>query len=285
MPILKDIAQVLRLYEQGNTSLVAVMLGRRLGQFRVHVKGARRWPKKGFEGGFDLLTRGEILVYPKGRGNLWIFKEWDEHVRLPLGQSLSMLRACSYLCELSAALTSETAGSQAEEDRVVKPAHRDGSSSSNDGSVPSIPRLYDLLTASADALVTDVPPGPVLLAFTLRALELEGLLPSLETCMGCKDNVLRNMGPVWFTHEGLRCKKCHASEKNNVQARGILFPPDALKAINHVRKTARPVGLSADGAERLAQAMVLLVQGALERDLQTLHEAAWIVRWMGRKIF
>ena len=44
VPILKDEAQVLRVHEQGNTSLVVVMFGRALGQFHVHIKGARRWP-------------------------------------------------------------------------------------------------------------------------------------------------------------------------------------------------------------------------------------------------
>src|SRR4051812_19031680 len=108
MPILKDIAQVLRIYEQGNTSLVAVMLGRKIGQFRVHIKGGRRWPKKGFEGGFDLLARGEILVYPRHGETLWVFKEWEERSRAPAGTSLSRLRAISYLCELSEALTRHT---------------------------------------------------------------------------------------------------------------------------------------------------------------------------------
>src|SRR4051812_794319 len=112
MAILKDFAQVLHLYEQGNTSLVAVMLGRRLGQFRVHIKGGRRWPKKGFEGGFDLLARGEILVYPRLGETLWVFKEWDERARPALGGSLSMLHAASYLCEFTEALTRPKSGTR-----------------------------------------------------------------------------------------------------------------------------------------------------------------------------
>ena len=114
MPILKDDAQVLQVYEQGNTSLVIVFYGRALGQFRVHGKGARRWTKKGFEGGFDLLARGEVLVYPRRGEGLWILKEWNETARPAVGQSLALLRAASYLCELTAALTRPTAGSVCE---------------------------------------------------------------------------------------------------------------------------------------------------------------------------
>ena len=75
MPIFKDHVQILRVQEQSNTSQIAIVLGRRLGQFHVLAKGARRWPKKGFEGGFDLLARGELLAYPRPGGQLWIFKE------------------------------------------------------------------------------------------------------------------------------------------------------------------------------------------------------------------
>ena len=49
MPIVKDEAQVLRVFEQGNTSQVLVLLGRRLGQMRVLAKGSRRFHRKGFE--------------------------------------------------------------------------------------------------------------------------------------------------------------------------------------------------------------------------------------------
>ena len=173
MPILKDIAQVIRVHEQGNTSLVAVMLGRRLGQFRVHIKGGRRWPKKGFEGGFDLLTRGEILVYPRPNEGLWVFKEWDEHTHPHLGRSLGLLRAASYLCELSEALTRHTAGSVRDED--------DDESSS---------ALYDALAAAADTLESGALPGFVLLIFTLTALEAEGLMLPLDVCSVCGRDLL-----------------------------------------------------------------------------------------------
>src|SRR2546430_2177464 len=152
MAILKDLAQVLHLYEQGNTSLVAVMLGRRLGQFRVHIKGGRRWPKKGFEGGFDLLARGEILVYPRSGETLWVFKEWDEHERPTLGGSLALLHAASYLCEFTEALTRS----------------KSGTSDESAGEIRDRGRLFDLLAATVDALAGGARPGPLLFTFSMH---------------------------------------------------------------------------------------------------------------------
>ncbi|MGD0092415.1 MAG: DNA repair protein RecO C-terminal domain-containing protein [Planctomycetota bacterium] len=315
MAILKDLAQVLHVYEQGNTSLVVVMLGKRLGQFRVHVKGGRRWPKKGFEGGFDLLTRGEILVYPRHDENLWIFKEWDERARPHTGQSLAMLRAAAFLCELSEALTRPTAGSL--RDEFQPPA-----------GIPERPAaLYDLLAATADALALGPPPGPLLLVFTLRALQSEGLLPELDACAACGGllNAWRQVGQasclpaggrpaihraggtpapqragwkpalqraggtpalqaVWLTGTGLRCQNCVAAAKVRglFNERGVWLTPEAYRVLLHLSSSGRPVKVSAAAARQLAQALIILVHGALEHDLRTLRGAARLVQEMGR---
>jgi recombinational DNA repair protein (RecF pathway) len=284
MPILKDIAQVLRVHEQGNTSLVAVLLGQKLGQFRVHAKGARRWPKKGFEGGMDLLSRGEILVYPRSGETLWVFREWDERARPALGGSLLQLRAASYLCELSEALTRHTSG-----------AAQDDEDSSGESTGA---RLYDILALSADALASDAHPGAVLLSFTLRALHAEGLLPELDCCMFCEETPAP--GAVWLTAEGICCTSCYRKEQ--IAARTVSAPPlkgahlasaerprglglsaEAYRALIYVHETARPVKLSPPAAEQLARAMILLVHAALEHDLRTLLNAARMVRLMGAK--
>ncbi len=271
MPILKDEAQVLRIYEQGNTSLVAVMLGRRLGQFRVHAKGARRWPRKGFEGGLDLLVRGEVLVYPRSGDSLWLFKEWDERVRPNLGRSLAQLRAASYLCELTEALTRQRAGAL-DDERAVRVPER------------ATAALHDLLAAAADALDGRLPAGPVLLSFTLRALELEGVLPSLTACAQCGKNLLSTNAPLWLNGLSLRCRACIAAEmvkpEGEPPGRGTWLSPEAHRALLHIYRSGKFVRLSPAAAEQLARAMILLVHGALEHDLRTLLGAARWVRMM-----
>jgi recombinational DNA repair protein (RecF pathway) len=271
MAILKDLAQVLHLYEQGNTSYIAVMLGRRLGQFRVHIKGGRRWPKKGFEYGFDLLARGEILVYPRSGETLWVFKEWDERARPALGTSLPMLRAASYLCEFTEVLTRPTSGSN---------------DTSTQAGAATRERLYDLLAGTADALAQGAKPGALLMTYTLRALDLEGLLPSLTQCQDCQrktqHSALRtqhSVQPLWLTREGLHCKECAAklSRLQSAPERGIWLTPEAHRILLHLYTSTKPVQASPAAARLLGLSLILLVQGALERDLRTLQGAARLV--------
>jgi recombinational DNA repair protein (RecF pathway) len=313
--ILKDAAQVLHVYEQGNTSLVAVMLGRRLGQFRVHIKGARRWPKKGFEGGFDLLTRGELLVYPRGGDSLWVFKEWDERARPAIGRTVAMLRSASYLCELAEALTRHTAGSRHDEFSARHAGNVDDS--------PSAP-LYDLLAAAADALAAGARPGSLLLGYTLHALESEGLLPDLNACAACHRDLQKirqerrkappvqsrglgvsrigtgsqrlteaargtplaatpNLHAVWLAGSGLRCQECVAAgqERGEPIERGEWLSPEAHRVLVHTHRSARAVTVSVLASRQLARALIVLVHGALESDLRTLVGAARMVALMG----
>jgi recombinational DNA repair protein (RecF pathway) len=306
--ILKDEAQVLHVYEQGNTSLVVVFYGRKLGQFRVHGKGSRRWSKQGFAGGFDLLARGEVLVYPRAGDNLWILKEWTETARPPLGRSLSLLRCASYLCELAETLSRPTAGSVNEE--------RPFQFSSFQG-LERPGALYPLLAAAADALADfgghdpipresgvsgdmtrlrsnrDRVPrngasrngpgasGAVLLWFTLAALAYEGLLPQLDRCGQCGSLFARQPKRVWLTGEGLYCETCAASLQPGV--RGEWLSLEAQKALKYVAQTAQAVRLSSPAAEQLARALILLVHGALEQDLLTLRAAAGAVYALGWK--
>ncbi len=294
MAILKDNAQVLHVYEQGNSSLVAVMFGRRLGQFRMHAKGIRRWPKKGFEGGLDLLVRGEVLVYPRSTEALWIFKEWDERARPVTGRSLNALRAASYLCELTEVLTRQMAASVAD----------DAADSSADGQG----QLYDLLAAAADQVEHTYHLGALLSCFTLHALRIEGLLPELNRCATCRAPLLpgspapapsrapgpenraqnrRKMRRVWLTGEGLRCEECVRRRMEQIEApqfeRGVWLSPEALRVLLHLYSSPRPVGVSQNAARELAHALVLLVQGALEQDLRTLRAAARLVFAMSEK--
>ncbi|MBI3831516.1 MAG: DNA repair protein RecO C-terminal domain-containing protein [Planctomycetes bacterium] len=307
MPILKDEARILRVFEQGNTSQVLVLLGRRLGQMRVLAKGSRRFHRKGFEGGFDLLALGEILVYPQRDEHLWIFKEWSERERTPgLGRSPERLAAASFLCELTEALTRETAGSAHAEGHP----HRDAAEETDAHAA-----LFDLFSEAARALERlpeATTAGPILLAFTLHALKLAGLLPDLRRCSRCgkklvqdaKSNEPRSRELARLSHEGLDCETCLAEEAlNNLPVgaappatkrelarlaaagpeavRGVWLTPESLGALDYVKRTAKSVKLSRAAAEALARALIVLVHGALERDLRTLRAAARAVYAMG----
>jgi len=272
MPILKDLAQVLRVHEQGNTSIVAVMLGRRLGQFRVHIKGGRRWPKKGFEFGFDLLTRGEILVYPRPDDGLWVFREWDERGRPRFGLSLGALRIGSFLCELSEALTRATSGSHRESD-------------SSDDAEPS--PLFDALSAASDALASRTHPGQVALRFALRALDAEGLLPDLAHCAECETSLGRVPRAAWLSAEGLVCADCHrkaVAAKTLTPLRRAPLSALALRVLQIYASESplKPVVFSRAAARQLAAGVIVMVHTALEHDLRTLAAAARAIAAAGK---
>jgi len=279
MPILKDDVQILRVREQSNSSQIVVALGRRLGQFHVMAKGSRRWPKKGFEGGFDLLSRGELLCYPRPDEQLWIFKEWDERARPAIGQSYRMLAAGSYLSELAEALTRHTAGS----------AHEDGAAADD-----TFAKLYDLLAASTDALAAQAAhAGTLVLGFTLRALEIEGVLAPLASCHVCEKRFFERASKaenVWLSAHGIECRACidvrrnasHAARPTDLAERGLWLGPEAHRALVHIHRTIKPLKLSATAAEQLARALAILVHGALERDLRTLPYAMKWVKTMGK---
>ena len=276
MPTIKDNAQVLSVIETSNTSLVVVLLAEHAGQIHVHAKGARRWPKKGFEGGMDLLTRGEIVVYPRPDGMLWLLKEWSETARPRLGQTVPMLYAASFLSELTLALTRATSG-QVPEGAV---SQSNGTDRTN-GEVPATVKLFRLLATASDALASGASAGGVILTFTLLALEVEGLLPDFNACDECNKSLARESVPAWLSADGLRCIPCIQRLARNAPP-GVKLSPEALRSLQHIRATGLPVKLSPTAAEQLARTVIVLIHGALERDLHTLPAAVRLIRGNGR---
>ncbi len=281
MPILKDLAQVVRVYEHRNTSLILVLLCRQLGQVRVLAKGARRIPKKGFEGGFDFLVRGEVVFYSRPDGQLWIFKEWDERARPgPFGTSTDQLHAASFLCELTEAMTRETAGSShPEPEASVHASHQEPASDDSEQA-----RLYDLLAQTADQLKPDGNPSALLLCFALRLLEITGHLPDLTRCSAC-ERPLETAGirqPALLSPKGLECSSCQAaraSERDQVDSffsmegttRNVVrVSPETLGALTYIKRTGKSVRMTPQAAAGAARTLTVLVHAALEHDLHTL---------------
>lgn len=245
MPVLKDLAAVLRVFEQGNSSQVAVFLGRKLGQVRVHVKGGRRWTKRGFPGGFDLLTRGELLVYPARGDRLWPFKEWDERARplrlLPNPDRAStppsgrknnvapadLLSAASYMCELVEALTRPGAGTA-----VFTSRPSAGKTKSlppeNSDAADLYEKLFELLSAYGDLLPRTPKPGILLPAFTLEVLSAAGTIPDPSVCLFC-GAVGRAM---FFSHAGAVCAACLAAAAKEY-LRSDAWPEGVPPPTNH----------------------------------------------------
>jgi DNA repair protein RecO len=159
MPILKTKACVLRLTPYGNSSQVIVLLGSAGDQIRLLAKGIRRCPRKGFEGGMDLLSRGELVYYPRASGGLSIFKEWDElQSQWEVAGRPGGLEALSYVAELAEGLSAED---------------------------ESCPGLFEAVGEAVQGLRDGAATGGVLLRFTWRALRAFGEGPEIERCVLC----------------------------------------------------------------------------------------------------
>lgn len=159
MPILKTEAYVLRLIPFSNSSHVIVLLGEGGDQIRMLAKGIRRSPKKGFEGGLDLLSRGQLVYYPRAYGNLSLFKEWDEHeYRLDLAARPGGLEALSYVAELAENLSTEEEPCEG---------------------------LFEAVEESLDELRGGGPVGGILLKYTWKGLGAFGVGPEVSRCASC----------------------------------------------------------------------------------------------------
>lgn len=100
MPPSKDQALCLRQMDWSETSQVVWLLARDLGLVRALAKGARR-PGERFDGGIELLTRGEAIVYLKPGAELATLAAWDTLERFPLPRrSLDGFYAGLYLADL-----------------------------------------------------------------------------------------------------------------------------------------------------------------------------------------
>lgn len=73
-------AIVLRTHDFSESSQVVILLGRETGKIRGLAKGCRRTSPSAiaqFSGGFELLTRGEVMFKPKPGMDLFAITEWN----------------------------------------------------------------------------------------------------------------------------------------------------------------------------------------------------------------
>ena len=105
MPAKRTLALVLRTVEVFETSLIATLFTRDLGQVAVLAKGARR-PKSPIQGGLDLLGVSDIVLFPKASEALDLLAEAVPVERFAsLRRDLAALYGGYYIAELLIGLT------------------------------------------------------------------------------------------------------------------------------------------------------------------------------------
>ncbi len=100
MAILSDTAICLRCWDFSETSQTVSLLTKEHGMIRGLAKGSKR-DNGAFSGGFDPLTRGNIVARLKTNSDLATFTEWNlEHVWWSTRNNLDVNRGAIYMVDL-----------------------------------------------------------------------------------------------------------------------------------------------------------------------------------------
>ncbi len=241
--IAKTHAIVLRWYPVSETSRVVSWLTPDRGRLATLIKGALR-PKSGFLGQYDLFQTCELLYYVKPHEGLVITREISP--LQPRDRLRRDWRACgvaSYLAGLVSRLTPPEA------------AHAE---------------LYHLLADCLDELAEEGASAPLLFWFELRLMQVLGLAPRLQHCLGCGREPQTGTAPGGFAYGrgGWLCPACCRHESRDE----VTLTPDVhalLLSWQRARssRSARTTRLSARQSADLERVLHLFMVHHLEQPL------------------
>ena len=202
MPLINDLAIILRRLDYSESSQVLAVFTRGHGKVRVIAKGVRRSSKARFNPGIDLLEVGQLVISVRhvGQEALAVLTEWKQtSAFFGLRERLPRLQAAHYSVDALASLI---------EDWDPHPALYDG--------------FHHMLKSVSD--LDNVLPAVV--AFQRTLLDQTGVLPCLEACVGCGRSPAA-AGDIYFSsHEGgLLCRDC---EPARVEKRLVVASRSAL---------------------------------------------------------
>jgi DNA repair protein RecO (recombination protein O) len=219
----RTLALVLRTVEVFETSLVATLFTRDLGQVAVLAKGARR-PKSPIQGGLDLLGVSDIVLFPKASEALDLLAEAVPVERFAsLRRDLAALYAGYYIAELLIDLT--------------------------DTHDPH-PRLFDAARITLRHLGDPDLRTRRIMRFELACLRELGLMPVLDRCAQCGASAELAAGPILFglASGGVVCTRCRPGmphvavlSVNDVEAIRVLASPgNAWRQLDAGREALAP---------------------------------------------
>ena len=216
----KSLALVLRVVDFSETSVVTTLFTEDFGKIGALAKGARR-PKGPFESALDLLAVCRIVFIHKTSDALDLLTEAKLERRFrSAARDLSRLYAGYYVAELLHELT--------------------------DASDPH-PVLFHCANQSLYDLDQGEDVAPVVLHFEVTMLRELGLLPSLETCVGCGTAVAAS-GRIAFGQlaGGVLCSECRGGQRQVVSVSA-----GALKTLQRFAEPGRDVWRRLDVDRRL----------------------------------
>ena len=186
----KSLAIVLRVVDFSETSIIATLFTEDFGKIGALAKGARR-PKSPFEAALDLLAVCRIVFIHKSTDALDLLTEAKLERRFrSSSRDLSRLYAGYYVAELLHDLTDP------------------GDAHSG---------LFQAANQTLLELDRGAPVDRLVLHFELLLLRELGLLPSLDACVGCGNQVELN-GRIAFglLAGGVLCDRCRVGQQQLV---------------------------------------------------------------------
>ncbi len=183
--IIKDRAVILRTYEFGESSLIAVALARDSGKIRLLAKGARR-TRSPLYGGLKTGALGEIVYYSRRERDLQLLSEID--TRCLFDASVADLeKMCIF-----------QAGLEIADHSIIEQETGRGE--------------FDLLEMFIKKLLVCHDSWQLFFALEVRLLGLIGFLPSISMCDRCGKPVVEEVFGI-DTHSGnVTCAACSGAE-------------------------------------------------------------------------
>src|SRR3954471_18185907 len=223
MPVYTSEALILRTYKLGEVDRIVVFLTRDRGKKRGVAQGARRVRSR-FMGALEPMTRAGVAYYEREQRDL-VRINYVEPTRSPLsGRSSDALGYVGYFAELI--------------DEWAPEAHADE-------------RLFRLGASITEPIATGAMADPLARYFEYWLLRLQGVYPSLVSCVGCAAPLVT--GVVMPPRENVFvCPACAPGSGTRVSIEALKF-------------------LKAAGATSPDRLETLPLQPSASRELETVH--------------
>ncbi|MBN1541590.1 DNA repair protein RecO [candidate division KSB1 bacterium] len=226
MTIRKTAAIVLHSQKQGETSKILRIYTRQYGSISLMVKGARSIKGKQW-GALETLSRVQLHFYHRETRHLHYARQVDiedsfRQIRSNLGKFALAMIPCEIVL------------------KAEEPEHAN-------------PRLYDLLNETLKAL-EEKQSGlrNIVRAFEWKYLELTGIKPRLDGCLGCGKTAIETSHCLVVEQGLLACPECAPPALSTLTLSG-----SALRYLRHLDQIS------------LAQAGEIAISGSLGKEIDT----------------
>lgn len=242
MSIQKNPGILLRRQELRETSLILTFFTRDFGKIKGVLRGVRGSRSAFGQAAFEPFALDEIVFYERRGRDVFTISQCDlADYFITIRSSLERLSYAAYMTELLDSIT--------------------GLSDQNPG-------IFELTLNSLRLLSGSTSPRRVARIYEIKLMNLQGLMPNLESCVVCGNGTGHN--PRFsLRNGGLVCSKCL-----NADRMAVSILPGTVKYMEHVRNSDFERAASVKVAQEVGKELEKLLRNYLdyhiERRLNTL---------------